>query len=563
MFNLSAGAHARAGAFLQAVQPAALFACVIILAFMPCSAAAQTLSPAEQASVDKVFERFTKSPSPGCALGIYRNGEMAYARGYGMASLELGVPITPQTVFDIGSTSKQFTAFSILLLQKEGKLSVDDDIRKFIPEFPDYGKTISLRHLLTHTSGLRDYTALFDLAGVPEQDLTTDQDALDLLLRQRGTNFAPGTEWDYSNSGFFLLSQVVQRVSGKTLRDFDAEHIFGPLTMSSTQIFNEHTLVIAGRATGYSYNAEKKTFGVEMSNFEQTGDGSVQTSVADLLHWDENFYSAKIGGRKLLDEMQAPGQLNDGESHGYGFGLFLSTYRGQPIVDHGGAWAGYRADLLRFPRQHTSVAVLCNLAQSHPTRLARGVTDVVLASALQPKPADAGPGEVQAAPAELQARAGTFRNEKGEYQRLAVRDGKLTVPSLGGIELAPASNGVFRYGSELTLTFTGNNNITVKLLEEKPVTYTRIPAPVPEDPSVFAGSYYSPDLDVVWEFGVHDGQLTRRVRKSSAPPEPTVLVDRHTYMSDVGTITFEAEPGKPYRAMLSAGRIRLTFVQTK
>src|SRR5215469_12337445 len=216
-----------------------------------------------------------------------------------MASLELGVPITPQTVFDIGSTSKQFTAFSILLLQQEGRLAVEDDIRKFLPEIPDYGKRITVHHLMTHTSGMRDYAGLFDLAGVPEQNLTTDQDALDLIVRQKALNFAPGEEWDYSNTGFFLLSQVVKRVTGKSLRDFDQENIFTPLGMSSTQIFNDHTLIIPHRATGYSNDRERKSFGVEMSNFEQTGDGSIQTTVEDLQKWDENFYNAKLGGLDL------------------------------------------------------------------------------------------------------------------------------------------------------------------------------------------------------------------------------------------------------------------------
>src|SRR5215467_6273675 len=241
--------------------------CTVLL----CSIApAQTLTSVEIAKVDEVFSQYAKSDSPGCALGVYRNGSIAYEHGYGMASLELGAPITPETVFDIGSTSKQFTAFTIQLLQDRGKLSIDDDIHKFIPEFPNYGSPITLRHLLSHTSGFRDYTALFELAGVPEQNLTTDQDALDLILRQKALNFKPGEEWDYSNTGFFLLSQVVKRVTGQTLREFDQENIFKPLGMSSTQIFDNHAQIVAHRATGYSYDDQKKTLGVEMSNFEQT-----------------------------------------------------------------------------------------------------------------------------------------------------------------------------------------------------------------------------------------------------------------------------------------------------
>ena len=301
--------------------------------------AAQSLTPTEINKVDEIFSQYAKPDSPGCALGIYRNGAIAYSHGYGMASLELGVPITPQTVFDIGSTSKQFTAFSILLLQQQGKLSVNDDIRKFLPQMPDYGKPITLHHLMTHTSGLRDYAGLFDLAGIPEQNLTNDQDAVDLIVRQKALNFMPGEEWDYSNSGFFLLSQVIHRVTSKSLRDFDQENIFRPLGMTSTQIFNDHTLIIPHRATGYSYDDEKKAFGVEMSNFEQTGDGSVQTSVEDLQRWDENYYTAKLGGPDLIRQMQIVGKLNIGKEHNYAAGLEVSTYRGQPVVSHGGGSA--------------------------------------------------------------------------------------------------------------------------------------------------------------------------------------------------------------------------------
>ena len=213
-------------------------------------ASAQTLTGLEITKIDQVFADYAKPDSPGCSLAVYRNAAIAYARGYGMASLELDVPITPQTVFDIGSTSKQFTAFSILLLQQQGRLSVEDDIRKFLSEIRDYGKRITVHHLMTHTSGMRDYAGLFDLAGVPEQNLTTDQDALDLIVRQKALNFAPGEEWDYSNTGFFLLSQVVKRVTGKSLRDFDQENIFTPLGMGSTQIFNDHTQIIPHRGHG-------------------------------------------------------------------------------------------------------------------------------------------------------------------------------------------------------------------------------------------------------------------------------------------------------------------------
>jgi len=525
--------------------------------------AAQNLTPTEISNIGEIFSDYAKLDSPGCALGVYSNGAIAYTHGYGMASLELGVPITPQTVFDIGSTSKQFTAFSILLLQQQGKLSVDDDIRKFMPEIPDYGKRITLHHLMTHTSGIPDYAGLFDLAGVPEQNLTNDQDAVDLIVRQKALNFMPGEEWDYSNSGFFLLSQVVKRVTGKSLRDFDQENIFKPLGMSSTQIFNDHTLVIPHRATGYSYDDERKTFCVEMSNFEQTGDGSVQTSVEDLLRWDEDFYTAKLGGADLIRQMQVVGKLNNGKEHGYAAGLEISTYRGQPVVSHGGAWAGYRAELMRFPRQHTSVAVLCNVAQATPTIWAYRVADVILENVLAPKPTSGGNKQVASSvpPAVLQSYAGVYKNEKDEYQRVEFKDGKLWLTSYG-IELIPRSFTVF--GTNLgdgTISFS-EKQMVISLLPENPQKLALLETHAPKDLAQFAGDYYSAELDATWQLRVQDGQLTAHVKHSDSPAMTLSPVTEDTFTLEGGSLRFDTQGSGPRRAYLIFSRIRnIEFVR--
>jgi CubicO group peptidase (beta-lactamase class C family) len=514
---------------------------------------AQTLTAAEITKIDQVFADYAKPGSPGCSLAVYRTGAIAYAQGYGTASLELGVPITGQTVFDIGSTSKQFTAFSILLLQQQGKLSVDDDVRKFIPEIRDYGKRITLHHLMTHTSGMRDYTGLFDLAGVPEQNLTNDQDALDLIVRQKALNFAPGEEWDYSNTGFFLLSQVIKRVSGKSLRDFDQENIFTPLGMSSTQIFNDHTLIIPHRATAYSYNDEKQSFGVDMSNFEQTGDGSVQTSVEDLLRWDENFYTAKVGGPDLIGQMQVVGKLNNGKEHGYASGLRISSYRGQRTVRHGGAWAGYRAELLRFPKQHTSVAVLCNVAQSAPSVRADQVADVVLANVLAPTPEKN--GAAQSVPPDiLEKYVGVYKNNKDTYQRVELKNGKLILADYD-VELIPQSPTVFRTNfNEGTISFSHRQ--MVYEFEDKPEKFTLIQTSAPKDLSAFVGDYYSPELDAIWQLRVQDGELTAHVRHSDNGPMTLRPVTEDTFTLEDGALRFEAESGIPKRAFLTVDGIR-------
>jgi len=399
------------------------------------------------AAVDEVFSDFTTPGSPGCALAVYRDGKIIYAKGYGLANIEENVAITPQSVFDIGSTSKQFTAASILLLEKQGKLSVNDDVRKYIPELPSYGQKITILQLLNHTSGLRDYLALMELAGINTDSVTTDADALALITHQKALNFAPGNEWLYSNTGFFLLSVIVQRVSGKTLREFATENIFAPLEMTHTQYRNSHAALIANRALADEERENKDGYILDVSYFEQTGDGAVHTSVEDLLKWDENFYSARVGGKEFLGEIQEPGKLNNGKVLDYAKGLRLHDYRGLQTVSHGGAWGGYRAELLRFPEQHFSVACLCNVGNAGPTRRAHQVADIYLGSLMKPRENKSAESENKEK-SEIAVDTDQLRNYSGDYwseelgaaYRLGVSDGRIKVLSVVDASGSPRVN---------------------------------------------------------------------------------------------------------------------------
>jgi CubicO group peptidase (beta-lactamase class C family) len=397
-------------------------------------------SDATAPGVDAVFADFAKPDSPGCSLAVARDGRLLYTKSYGMANLELEVPLSPASVFDIGSTSKQFTAASILLLEKQGKLSINDDVHKYVPELPDYGKKITILNLLNHTSGLRDYLVLFELAGENVDSVTTDEEALALIARQKALNFDPGSEWLYSNTGYFLLSVIVKRVSGKSLRDFAAENIFQPLDMTHTQFRDAHTSLISNRALAYDPIEKGKGYTLDVSYFEQTGDGAVHTTVGDLLKWDENFYSGKVGGLDLLAELQQSGTLTSGKHFGYAKGLSVSTYRGLRTVRHGGSWGGYRAELLRFPDQHFSVVCLCNRADGNPSRRANQVAEIYLGSLMKEKPPKKDDDddedrktrpEVTLPPAELAAFAGDYSSEElGVTYRLAIANGKLTVAAI-------------------------------------------------------------------------------------------------------------------------------------
>lgn len=411
-------------------------ACALVLGTCTVPPASRAQDKAS-AAVDEVFADFTKAGSPGCAAAVYRNGRVIYSKGYGLANLEEDVPITPQSVFDIGSTSKQFTAASILLLKKQGKLSVNDDVRKYIPELPDYGQKITILHLLNHTSGLRDYLTLMDLAGINTDSVTTDEDALQIIARQKALNFPPGSDWLYSNTGFFLLSIIVKRVSGKTLREFAAESIFNPLGMTHTQFRDDHTALVPNRAMAYDLKEKKDGYTLDVSYFEQTGDGAVHTSVEDLLKWDENFYSGQVGGKDFLAEIQEQGKLNSGKVLEYAKGLFIADYRGLHTVSHGGAWGGYRAELLRFPDQHFSVACSCNRADANPSKRAHQVADIYLGSMMTPKDEKKSADREREAAAKkeflltadkLPPYAGDYwSSELGVTYRLGIVDGKLVV----------------------------------------------------------------------------------------------------------------------------------------
>ena len=431
----------------------AFMAVVILFVTSPGSAAiASNEQTTEQASarVDQIFADLQKPGSPGCALGIFRDGHILYAKGYGLASVEGNTPITPKTVFDIGSTSKQFTAASIVLLEQQGKLSVNNDVRKYLPELPDYskeyGRKITILNLLNHTSGLRDYLDLLQFSGVNEGSVTTDDDALALIIRQKHLDFAPGSEWAYSNTGYFLLSVIVKRVSGMTLRQFASQNIFQPLEMTHTIFRDDHTLLIPNRALAYDPE-EKRGYQLDVSYFEQTGDGAVHISVEDFAKWDENFYSGQVGGKSFLAEMQEPGKLNDGKALDYAKGLFIRSYRGLQTVSHDGSWGGYRAELVRFPSQHFSVACLCNLGTAAPEKRAREVAGVYLGGLMKPEEHaakaehDKKPTNIALPPAELAVYAGDFESDElGVLYRLRLVDEKLNL-----VEIAEPS-GIPRTG---------------------------------------------------------------------------------------------------------------------
>lgn len=421
-----------------------------------------SLAPA----IDRIFSRFTPA-GPGCAVAVYQDGQVRLAKGYGAANVEYAAPITPETPFITGSLSKQFTAAAIALLVEDKRIALGDDVRKYVPELPDYGKTITIDHLVHHTSGLRDWWELVGLAGLRFDDTYAVQDVLDMTARQRALNFDPGSQYLYSNTGYILLGVIVQRVTGKSLRAFADERIFKPLGMTHTHYQDDHTQPVPGRASAYS-PVPAGGYAISVWNNDLVGQGGVMTTALDLARWDENFYAGTVGGPAFLARQLERGTLTGGTLLAYAFGVEIGEYRGLPTVEHSGSTGGYRSNLIRFPAQHTSVAALCNVTDAGAPALTHRVADVVLRDRFtQPVPAaTAGaPRAVAASPAATPAPAVSERfagryysDELQATYEIAVAGGKLVVRQpRGRVDTLTARTATTFGGPGITLRFEASS----------------------------------------------------------------------------------------------------------
>jgi CubicO group peptidase (beta-lactamase class C family) len=416
----------------------------------------------QDAGIDGIFQDLAAPGTPGCAVGVVREGMLAFAGGYGTANLDHDVPITPRTVFYTGSVSKQFTAAAVLLAARQGHLSLDDDIRTHVPELPDYGMPVTVRQLVHHTSGLRDYLALHVLAGI--RPGATDEAILALLARQRALNFQPGERYLYSNSGYFLLSEIVRRTTGVSLREFARREFFDPLGMDRSLFLDDATEIVPHRATGYSPAED----GYRMDHwwpFAQVGSGGVYSTVEDLARWAAALAGGRVGPPGFVDALLERGVLLNGDTLDYAFGLTLGEHRGLRTVGHGGALAGFRSHLVLFPDQATAVVVLCNRSDGDPGRRAMAVAEQVLGDRMVPPdsrplgiPASAEPD----APGPVLLSADRLRSFEGRYYApelevhytvRAAPDGLAVTGSTGQtVHLQPVAADTFR-GSGLTFLF--------------------------------------------------------------------------------------------------------------
>jgi CubicO group peptidase (beta-lactamase class C family) len=487
------------------------FAAVVTLAFLFIVELPAFAADANQRAVDKLFVAYNKATSPGCSLGVIQNGNFIYKKAYGMGSLELGVPLSPESVFYMASVSKQFTAAAVVLAAEQGVLSLDDDVRKYISELPDYGHVITLRQMLHHTSGLRDFETLLYLSGRPISDPHSKDEMIRLIAQQKGLNNIPGDEWIYSNTNYFLLAEVVSRATKKSLAEFSAENIFKPLGMTHTRFYDDHTLVVPGRVPAYDPGTSSDFLVDWSTNYDLVGPGGLMSSVDDLLFWDRNFYQNRLGKNSFLKEMLTPGVLNNGAPTDYALGLELGTYRGLPIVEHSGGLFGYGTEILRFPDQRFTVVCLCNLSSvgGSVTNLARKVADIYLENVLSPGTLTVRSSSDRNFP-DPSLFAGKYLDPQKHFvYSFTVSGGSLmawgaSLPRVGPNQFKDLGTGTIAFGSsdgvmEATLMTDGGTFFAGKRIDE--------PHLGDADLAVYTGQYRSVELDVTYNLSISQGNL--------------------------------------------------------
>jgi len=522
------------------------------------SAACQQSNAADRktAQVDKLFSAWSRTDSPGCAVGISQNGVVVYEHGYGMANLELNVPVTADTVFDLASISKVFTAISVFLAAQQGKLSLDDEVQKYVPEWIDRDDRITIRHLLSHTSGVRDAFTL--LGWIPFGYSTGDTNAaiVSALARQRGLNFPPGTKFEYNNGGYNLLASILKRATGQSLGAFATDNIFKPLGMTHSSFHEDPTTLISARASAYTKQSDGWHAVVGTPGPAIVGNAGMYSTVGDLLTWMENFDHPRVGTPEMLAAMQKPVMLKDGTTSSYGMGIPSGEYRGVPTFEFSGGDRGVATKVMRFPKQRFAVAVLCNedsvvaggMARVNPDVFTNGIADIYLAGAL--RPADVAtpttlPAPVKLSDAELSEKTGLYRVVGLDIPILvSVNHGALMLRSYfnddSDFEITPVGGNRFLFANSLPLEFIPGTAGRPKEWRGQsvmqPVTLT-LSAP---ELRAYAGDYRSDEIGTSYTLDVRDSKL---IVTNAWPPNLALSpFTKDTFVGDiVGIVKFSRD----------------------
>jgi len=526
----------------------------------------------ESQAIDSLFIGWDKPNVPGCAIGIVENGKLIYSKGYGIADLEHDIKITPSSVFYIGSVSKQFVTFSILLLEEQGKLDLDDKIQKYLPDFPEYDAPLTIGHFIHHTSGVRDYLTLMYLKGRNYLDNADVDEVYELIKRQKELNFSPGEKYLYSNSCYFMLAMIVEKAAGQSLKEFANGSIFQPLGMKNTLFYDDNTDLIKNRVFSYNKKQDEEGFNNLIMRFDLVGSGGVYSSIEDLFLWDQNFYNNKLGkgGQNIINKMHEEGLLNNGESSGYAFALNNGTYKGLKTVSHGGSLAGYRAQLMRFPDEKFSVIILANRGDANPTRKSFQISDILLKDKFvvesQKKEIKTDKSNTANALEEFTVNqlTGNYEIQAGLVLELSIKNDSLHVlqtwnkssyniaNTTGNTYEIPNDNSVQFVFSELKDDFTQiltvfqNGNETIcKRKEELDLSSLNV-----ED---YTGIYYSEELDATYLLFLEDEKL--KVQIANYDSQELTRYDIDTFTSDGDLVRFNRSNGVIKGFELDAGRV--------
>ena len=510
-----------------------------------------------EASADRVFAQFNSTHSPGCAVGVAQNAKTVLLRGYGMANLETTAPITASTIFESGSVAKQFTATAILLLARDGRLNLDDPVRKYIPELPEYPRPLLVRHLLSHTSGLREWSNLVALAGWPRgRRVHTQAELLDVVFAQKSLNYPVGDFYSYTNSGFALLPTIVERVSGMTFVQFSEDRIFRPLGLTNTHWRDDFATVVPGRAQAYGRRGDGWELNMPFENVY--GPGGLLTTVSDWLRWNDQLDKKTLGG-SVIDSLTTRAVLTSGRTISYARGVTVSAYRGTQEIAHSGSTGGYSTYLARYPQTGLSIAVLCNAAGAPATQFARGLVDAMVQD-LAPVPA---PDTVTTDPAEAARFAGIYRSLR-THEPLAVgsarggRGGGLRA-TRGGGWLLGNNRALFEFGtngSPTGLRVIGADNDTVAYVYATPSQW----APTAEQLAPFAGRYRSDEVQATWTVKVEHGTLVASVRAGNRAVLTPSYPDAFTATGGLGVVWFTRDARGAVTAMHSGSARVWDFV---
>ncbi|MEE4198600.1 MAG: serine hydrolase domain-containing protein [Bacteroidales bacterium] len=526
----------------------------------------------ESEAIDSLFLEWNKPETPGCAVGIVKDGKLIYSKGYGIADLEHDIEITPSSVFYIGSVSKQFVTFSLLLLEEQEKINLDDKIQKYLPDFPEYNSTLTIRNFIHHTSGVRDYLTLMYLKGRSYLDNIDEDEVYELIKKQKELNFKPGEKYLYSNSCYFMLAMIIEKAAGQSLKDFAHENIFQPLGMKNSLFYDDNTDLIKNRVFSYEKKSNEDGFNNLIMRFDLVGSGGVYSSIEDLYLWDQNFYNNKLGkgGQNIIDKMHEEGLLNNGKSCGYAFALNKGTYKGLKTVSHGGSLAGYRAQLMRFPNENFSVIILANRGDANPTRKSFQIADILLKDKLVNESQKKEIKTVETANTTIPEQyslnqiTGNYELQAGVILELTVKNDSLHVlqnwnkssyniiNTTGNTYEIPNDPSIQFVFSELKDDFTQiltvfqNGNETIcKRKEKSEISNINL--------ENYTGEFYSEELDAKYLLFLEDGKL--KIQIANYDSQELDIYGMDTFTSDDYLVRFNRSNGLISGFELDAGRV--------